>query len=331
MAAVKFSKQTVQPNPLEVDYWVDIKTDPYGSIWKYYNGNDWTNLSMGGNGGISPHDYYTKIQVNQLLNTKLDVSSSLYQPWLLEGENIVIDRKTNTISATGELAVNWVKIVNKPSNLVLADTVDVATITDPTELQMKLLADEITNESFIPVTFVFAVYDEKGNSLNNILTDLYTYLDQYKSDLTADVDSFKTETTTTVNSFKDDVTTDMSSFKTEITEGVDTFEQNVTEQVNNINTVVNSANTLSNNALIKSEQAIETANVAKNAVATLEGLLDTDLSAIVAAEVVTQVEQNKVDIQSILNSEKLLSKQEYKQLEQNGEIDLTKKYYIYDN
>ena len=121
MAAVKFSKQGVQPNPIEVDYWVDIKSDPYGSVWKYFNGADWVDFSLGkgsGGGGMYPFDYYTKVQVNQLLNNKLDVKSDLYQPFLLEGSNIKIDRNTNTISAVGELSVDWDTIPNVPNNLV---------------------------------------------------------------------------------------------------------------------------------------------------------------------------------------------------------------------
>ena len=38
---VRFVKRAIQPNPIEVDYWIDIKTDPYGKVWKYYNGYDW--------------------------------------------------------------------------------------------------------------------------------------------------------------------------------------------------------------------------------------------------------------------------------------------------
>ena len=41
MSAVRFSKQYVQPKPHEVDYWVDLATNPYGAVIKYYNGDDW--------------------------------------------------------------------------------------------------------------------------------------------------------------------------------------------------------------------------------------------------------------------------------------------------
>lgn len=72
MAAVRFSKQYVQPNPVEVDYWVDLATNPYGAIIKYHNGDDWEQLN-GSGGSASDFDFYTKTQINQLLAKKADV------------------------------------------------------------------------------------------------------------------------------------------------------------------------------------------------------------------------------------------------------------------
>ena len=71
MAVVKFSKQTIEPNPLEVDYWVDITSDPYGSVWKYYNGTDWVSLNLndGSDNGLSSFDYYTKEQIDEIVDS----------------------------------------------------------------------------------------------------------------------------------------------------------------------------------------------------------------------------------------------------------------------
>lgn len=72
MAAVRFSKQYVQPNPIEVDYWVDLATNPYGATIKYYNGDDWEQLN-GSGGSASDFDFYTKTQINQMLANKANV------------------------------------------------------------------------------------------------------------------------------------------------------------------------------------------------------------------------------------------------------------------
>ena len=72
MAKVKFSKQYIHPNPLEVDYWVDLDENPYGAVIKYYNGEDWIQLN-GSGGSASDFDFYTKSQINKMLANKADV------------------------------------------------------------------------------------------------------------------------------------------------------------------------------------------------------------------------------------------------------------------
>lgn len=86
--------------------------------------------------------------------------------------------------------------------------------------------------------------------------------------------------------------------------------------------------TVANSFSIVAEEAMTTANAAKNAVATLEGLADADTSSITAASIVTQVESNTLSIQTIQDSEILLSESEFEALEVK---DPTKKYYIYED
>jgi hypothetical protein len=53
MAAVKFSKQHIQPNPLETSYWVDLSENMFCGIIKYYNGDDWVPLNNSNNGNAT--------------------------------------------------------------------------------------------------------------------------------------------------------------------------------------------------------------------------------------------------------------------------------------
>lgn len=66
MAAVKFSKQKIQPNPLEVDYWVDITSNPNGGRIKYHNGENWVDLLNTEGGYVNLYDYYTKTEINKM-------------------------------------------------------------------------------------------------------------------------------------------------------------------------------------------------------------------------------------------------------------------------
>lgn len=209
-----FFATSVQPNPEEIDYWVDLSDNPYGGSIKYFNGTEWVRLTASG-GMPDLSNYYTKTQVNKLLNDKAnigDVDSKVddeevkdvikdiqfntsnpngitmvmfkydgsnktvsipvastssagiitskdfldfvkqhqlqelhtemidtfadirakYQKKLIAGLNIEIDQETNVISASGDLAVQWDNITNKP------DFKPVATSGDYNDLINKL-------------------------------------------------------------------------------------------------------------------------------------------------------------------------------------------------
>lgn len=209
-----FFATSVQPNPEEIDYWVDLSDNPYGGSIKYFNGTEWVRLAASG-GMPDLSNYYTKTQVNNLLNNKADVSDvdskvddeevkdvikdiqfntsnpnnitmvmfkydgsndsislpiastgsagivtskdfldfvkqhqlqelhtemidtfadirAKYQKKLIAGLNIEIDQETNVISASGDLAVQWDNITNKP------DFKPVATSGDYNDLINKL-------------------------------------------------------------------------------------------------------------------------------------------------------------------------------------------------
>lgn len=209
-----FFATSVQPNPEEIDYWVDLSDNPYGGSIKYFNGTEWVRLDASG-GTPDLSNYYTKTQVNKLLNDKANISDvdskvddeevkdvikdiqfntsnpngitmvmfkydgsnktvsipvastssagiitskdfldfvkqhqlqelhtemidtfadirAKYQKKLIAGLNIEIDQETNVISASGDLAVQWDNITNKP------DFKPVATSGDYNDLINKL-------------------------------------------------------------------------------------------------------------------------------------------------------------------------------------------------
>lgn len=68
-----FFATSVQPNPEEIDYWVDLSDNPYGGSIKYFNGTKWVRLAASG-GTPDLSNYYTKTQVNKLLNDKANIS-----------------------------------------------------------------------------------------------------------------------------------------------------------------------------------------------------------------------------------------------------------------
>lgn len=126
MAVAKFSKQGIQPDPREVDYWIDISTDPYGSVIKYFNGAEWVDLVADGETGMSPFDYYTKVQINDMINRKADVGSVDSKVDDAEIENLIKDVE---IKEVGDSAVQL--IILRHNNTKIGTTVPIATNTTP--------------------------------------------------------------------------------------------------------------------------------------------------------------------------------------------------------
>lgn len=61
-----FFATSVQPNPEEIDYWVDLSDNPYGGSIKYFNGTEWVRLAA--SGGIPDlSNYYTKTEVKDVI------------------------------------------------------------------------------------------------------------------------------------------------------------------------------------------------------------------------------------------------------------------------
>lgn len=87
------------------------------------------------------------------------------------------------------------------------------------------------------------------------------------------------------------------------------------------------ANAYAQTAYTQSTEAINTANVAKNAIATLEGLANADEAQTVLANTVTKIEQNSVDIQTLKDTHVFLTESEYEALELK---DSDKIYMIYE-
>lgn len=245
-----FFATSVQPNPEEIDYWVDLSDNPYGGSIKYFNGTEWVRLAASG-GMPDLSNYYTKTQVNKLLNDKANISDvdskvddeevkdvikdiqfntsnpngitmvmfkydgsndsislpiastgsagivtskdfldfvkqhqlqelhtemidtfadirAKYQKKLIAGLNIEIDQETNVISASGDLAVQWDNITNKP------DFKPVATSGDYNDLINKLKPGKdvsISEDNVIGIAI-------DSDSLNQSLATLQSNIDK---------------------------------------------------------------------------------------------------------------------------------------------------------
>ena len=120
MAAIKFSKQKIQPNPLEVDYWVDITSNPNGGRIKYHNGENWVDLLNTEGGYVNLYDYYTKTEINKMFERTATVDD-------IEGkldEQDVVDVVKDIQFKEGEDSIEMVML--KYNNTTVSVTMPVA-------------------------------------------------------------------------------------------------------------------------------------------------------------------------------------------------------------
>lgn len=95
-----FFATSVQPNPEEIDYWVDLSDNPYGGSIKYFNGTEWVRLAASG-GTSDLSNYYTKTQVNKLLNDKANISDVDSKVDDEEVKDVIKDIQFNTSNPNG--------------------------------------------------------------------------------------------------------------------------------------------------------------------------------------------------------------------------------------
>ena len=95
-----FFATSVQPNPEEIDYWVDLSDNPYGGSIKYFNGTEWVRLAAS-SGTPDLNNYYTKTQINNLLNNKADVGDVDSKVDDEEVKDVIKDIQFNTSNPNG--------------------------------------------------------------------------------------------------------------------------------------------------------------------------------------------------------------------------------------
>lgn len=71
---ITFRSSYNAPNPKEVDYWIDLKENPYGAIIKYYDGIRWVNIAAANS--FNPLDYFNKREVSELISTSISNSEA---------------------------------------------------------------------------------------------------------------------------------------------------------------------------------------------------------------------------------------------------------------
>ena len=182
-----FFATSVQPNPEEIDYWVDLSDNPYGGSIKYFNGTEWVRLAA--SGGIPDlSNYYTKTQVNKLLNDKANISDVDSKVDDEEVKDVIKDIQFNT-SNPNDITMVMFKYdgSNKTVSIPVASTSSAGIITskDFLDFVKQHQLQELHTEMIDTFADIRAKYQKKLIAGLNIEIDQETNVISASGDLAA--------------------------------------------------------------------------------------------------------------------------------------------------
>ena len=186
-----FFATSVQPNPEEIDYWVDLSDNPYGGSIKYFNGTEWVRLAA--SGGIPDlSNYYTKTQVNKLLNDKANISDVDSKVDDEEVKDVIKDIQFNTSNPNGITMVMFkYDGSNKTVSIPVASTSSAGIITskDFLDFVKQHQLQELHTEMIDTFADIRAKYQKKLIAGLNIEIDQETNVISASGDIAAQWDN----------------------------------------------------------------------------------------------------------------------------------------------
>lgn len=186
-----FFATSVQPNPEEIDYWVDLSDNPYGGSIKYFNGTEWVRLAASG-GTPDLSNYYTKIQVNKLLNDKANIGDVDSKVDDEEVKDVIKDIQFNTSNPNGITMVMFkYDGSNKTVSIPVASTSSAGIITskDFLDFVKQHQLQELHTEMIDTFADIRAKYQKKLIAGLNIEIDQETNVISASSDLAVQWDN----------------------------------------------------------------------------------------------------------------------------------------------
>lgn len=186
-----FFATSVQPNPEEIDYWVDLSDNPYGGSIKYFNGTEWVRLAASG-GVPDLNNYYTKTQVNKLLNDKANIGDVDSKVDDEEVKDVIKDIQFNTSNPNGITMVMFkYDGSNKTVSIPVASTSSAGIITskDFLDFVKQHQLQELHTEMIDTFADIRAKYQKKLIAGLNIEIDQETNVISVSGDLAVQWDN----------------------------------------------------------------------------------------------------------------------------------------------
>lgn len=199
---IKFLASDVAPKPEETTYWVDIWSNPYGGVIKYYNGEDWVKLDQ-----LTVAEDYRRLRFKPTLNgvtIEDDKTSIDYKiPSKEEIDNILNDfeQELNTIAnKTNQVITDLNQHITTADADFTKIKADITNIKESLQLIIGPSASQVIDKFNELISFLEGYNDDA--KLKTILTALENKLTTLIQNIETDVDLQKKEIMAALNEHK---------------------------------------------------------------------------------------------------------------------------------
>lgn len=199
---IKFLASDVAPKPEETTYWVDIWSNPYGGVIKYYNGEDWVKLDQ-----LTVAEDYRRLRFKPTLNgvtIEDDKTSIDYKiPSKEELDNVLNDfeQELNVIvNKTNQVITDLNQHITTADADFTKIKADITNIKESLQLIIGPSASQVIDKFNELISFLEGYNDDA--KLKTILTALENKLTTLIQNIETDVDLQKKEIMAALNEHK---------------------------------------------------------------------------------------------------------------------------------
>lgn len=213
---IKFLASDVAPKPEETTYWVDIWSNPYGGVIKYYNGEDWVKLDQ-----LTVAEDYRRLRFKPTLNgvtIEDDKTSIDYKiPSKEELDNVLNDfeQELNVIvNKTNQVITDLNQHITTADADFTKIKADITNIKESLQLIIGPSASQVIDKFNELISFLEGYNDDA--KLKTILTALENKLTTLIQNIETDVDLQKKEIMAALNEHKNNTANPHNVTKTQV-------------------------------------------------------------------------------------------------------------------
>ena len=223
---VRFRASDTQPNPLEVDYWIDVTSNYYGGCIRYYRNdtNTWEMLDLNGTQVDAIIDY---------INRALDQIEQFINDSITEIRNELAEFKDELKEEVNKL---W-QYINQKVEELTTQINNIRNEINDIKGDVNNIKQDITNIVGGDLTSI----QQKITELTQNIQELDSKIDQQISDLRSYVNSEIIKAKNELKTYVDGKVTDLTELINQETENRTNADNNLQSQINELKQLITNA------------------------------------------------------------------------------------------